>query len=126
MVESAFTAMPRSASVALISRSVMPVLAEVIARRSSACASSSGRRWPPILAGAVLPVRRTRCISLTAADGLTAKRSAACRIELPCATARTIRSRRSRDKGAVMVRSNALTPSTLESDHPIPCNPDPL
>jgi hypothetical protein len=58
-----------------------------------------------------------------AADELTWNRSAACRIELPSATARTIRSRRSRDKGA-MVSSNALTPDTLESDQPIPCNPE--
>ena len=126
IVESAFTAMPRSASAALISRSVIPALADVIARRSSAWGSSSGRRWPPIFAGAVLPVRRTRCISLTAADALTSKRSAAPRIELPSATARTIRSRRSQDNGAVMVSSSALTPSTLESDLPIPCNPEPL
>src|SRR3954469_4543942 len=54
-----------------------------MARRTSACASRRGRRAPPILAGAALPVRRTRCISLMAADALTAKRRAACRIELP-------------------------------------------
>jgi hypothetical protein len=126
MVERAFTAMPRSASATLISRNVIPAFAEVIARRSSAWASSSGRRWPPILAGAVLPVRRTRCISLTAADGLTSNRKTACRIDAPPSTARTIRSRRSRDNGAVMVSSNALTPSTLESDLPIPFNPEPL
>jgi hypothetical protein len=39
--------------------------------------------------------RPTRCISLIAADGLTAKRWAAARIELPRSTARTMRSRRS-------------------------------
>jgi hypothetical protein len=54
-----------------------------------------------------------------AADGLTAKRSAALRIELPSA-----RSRRSRDNGAVMVSSPALTPGTLESERPMPCNPE--
>jgi hypothetical protein len=78
------------------------------------------------LAGAVLPVRRTRCISLMAADALTAKRRAACRIELPLSTARTIRSRRSRDNGAVMVNSAALAPGTLQSEHLIPCKPEPL
>jgi hypothetical protein len=46
---------------------------------------------------------RSRCISLIAADGLTAKRRAASRIELPCSTARTIRSRRSNDIGAGMI-----------------------
>jgi hypothetical protein len=33
-------------------------------------------------AGAELPVARTRCMSFIAADGLTAKRRAAARIEL--------------------------------------------
>jgi hypothetical protein len=37
--------------------------------------------------------RATRCISLIAADGLTANRRAASRIELPRSTARTILSR---------------------------------
>ncbi|MGH6897706.1 MAG: hypothetical protein ACREJ5_14385 [Geminicoccaceae bacterium] len=40
---------------------------------------------------------------MIAADGLTAKRRAAARIELPCSTARTIRSRRSNDIGAGMI-----------------------
>ena len=61
-----------------------------------------------------------------AADALTAKRRAACRIELPPSTARTIRSRRSWDKGAVLINSTAFTPSTLESEHLIPCKPEPL
>ena len=61
------------------------------------------RRWPPKREGAALPVVRTRCISLIAADGLTAKRRAAWRIELPRSTARTIRSRRSKDIGAGMI-----------------------
>jgi len=125
-VDSAFTTIPRAASVALISRSVIPVWRNTMARRASACASRRGRRAPPIFAGAVLPVRRTRCMSLMAADALTAKRRAACRIELPLSTARTIRLRRSWDKGAVMMNSTALTPSTLESEHLIPCKPEPL
>ena len=45
---------------------------------------------PAIAAGAALPVVRTRCISSIAADGLTAKRWAASRIELPRSIARTI------------------------------------
>src|SRR5215213_597205 len=121
MVDSAFTTMPRTASAAWISRSVIPAWRDTMARSSSACFSSRGRREPPIFAGAVLPVRRTRCISLTAAEALTAKRRAACRIVLPPSTARTIRSRRSWDKGAVMISSTALTPRTWESDHLIPC-----
>ena len=52
-------------------------------------------RWPPMRAGAMLPVSRTRRISLTAAEGLTSYRAAARRIELPPSTARTIRRRRS-------------------------------
>src|SRR3954469_24847362 len=80
----------------------------------------------PNLRWAVLPVWRTRCISLIAAEALTAKRRAACRIVLPPSTACTIRSRRSWDKGAVMINSTALTPSTLESEHLIPCKPEPL
>ena len=113
MVDSALTTIPRAPRAALISRSVIPAWRNTMARRTSACASRSGRRAPPILAGAVRPVRRTRCISLMAADALTAKRRAACRIELPPSTARTIRSRKSWDKGAVMINSTALTPSTL-------------
>src|SRR3954467_1932637 len=61
-----------------------------------------------------------------AAEALTAKRRAACRIVLPPSTTRTIRSRRSWDKGAVMINSTALTPSTLEAEHLIPCKPEPL
>jgi hypothetical protein len=49
-------------------------------------------------------VARTRCISLIAADGLTANRRAAARIELPASTARTIRRRRSMDIGAGTIR----------------------
>ncbi len=45
--------------------------------------------------GSVLPVSGTRRISLMAADALTSKRLAACRIELPASTARAIRCRRS-------------------------------
>src|SRR3954451_17833517 len=61
-----------------------------------------------------------------AAEALTAKRRAACRIGLPPSTACTIRSRRSLDKGAVMINSTALTTSTLEAEHLIPCKPEPL
>jgi hypothetical protein len=57
------------------------------------------------LAGAALPVARTRCISLIAADGLTAKRRAASRINLSRSTARTICSRRSMEIGAGMAIS---------------------
>jgi hypothetical protein len=70
--------------------------------RSASYGASSGRRCPPKRAGAALPVVRTRCISLIAADGLTAKRRTASRIEPPCSTARTIRRRKSRDIGAGM------------------------
>jgi hypothetical protein len=61
-----------------------------------------------------------------AAEALTAKRRAACCIVLPPLAARTIRSRRSWDKGAVMMNSTALTPGTWESDHLIPCKLEPL
>ncbi len=126
MVESAFTARPRAARATLISRSVIPVWLDTMARRSSACVSRRGRRQPPIWAGAVQPLRRTRCISLMAAEALTAKRRAACRNVLPPSTARTLRSRRSWDKGAVMINSTALAPSTLQSKHLIPCKTEPL
>jgi hypothetical protein len=61
-----------------------------------------------------------------AAEALTAKRPAACRIGLPSSTARTIRSRRSWDKGAVMINSITLAPDTRESDLLIPCKTAPL
>src|SRR3954451_21038762 len=126
MVDSAFTTIPRAASVSLISRRVTPAWLDAMARRASACASRRGRREPPIFAGAVLPVRRSRCINFIAAEALTAKRRAACRIGLPPSTACTIRSRRSWDKGAVMMSSTALTPGTLQSEHLIPCKSEPL
>ena len=54
------------------------------------------------------PPWRKRRTSFTAADGLTSKRRAAYRIEEPPATARTIRSRQSRDRGAGMGRLPAI------------------
>ena len=71
----------------------------------------NGTTVPPKRAGAQEPLSRTRRIRLIAADGLTSKRKAACRIELPPSTARTIRSRRSWDKGAGIIASRLiLTP----------------
>jgi hypothetical protein len=107
-------AMSRPASSSRISASVMPGLAVVSSRSRFSCPASSGLRQPPIFAGAVLPVSRTRRISLTTADGLTSKRRAAARAELPCSTAPTSRRRRSWDKGAVITASllNRHPPST--------------
>jgi hypothetical protein len=62
-----------------------------------------------------LPVARTRCISLIAADGLTANRRAAWRIELPPATARTILCLRSKDIGGGMTPPQL--PQLLLSNH---------
>ncbi len=126
MVESAFTTMPRACRASRISLSVIPGLLAAIVRRVLACGSRIGRREPPIFAGAVLPVWRTRCISLMAAEALTAKRRAACRIVLPPSTACTIRSRRSWDKGAVMINSITLAPDTRQPDLLIPCKTAPL
>ena len=126
MVDSAFTAIPRACRAPRISVSVIPGLLVAIARSVSACGSRIGRRWPPIFAGAGLPVWRTRSISLMAAEALTAKRRPACRIVLPSSTACTIRSRRSWDNGAVITNSTALAPRTSESDHLIPCKTKPL
>jgi hypothetical protein len=75
---------------------------------------------PPKRAGAALPVVRTRCISLIAADGLTAKRRAASRIELPPSTDRTIRTRRSNDIGAGMTIIPFVSTVIVESQAPIP------
>src|SRR3954462_620246 len=44
MVDSALTTIPRTASAALISRSVIPAWLDTMARSSSACFSSRGRR----------------------------------------------------------------------------------
>jgi hypothetical protein len=66
-------------------------------------------------AGAGLPVARTRGISLIAAQGLSAKRRAAPRIELPCATARTIRRRRSIQIAAGLTTSRL--PPPISSNH---------
>jgi hypothetical protein len=97
---------PRPISSSRISASVMPLRVVVSSRSRSSCpAKIGGYRKPPIFAGAVLPVSRTRCISLIAADGLTSNRAAASRAELPSATARTSRWRKSSDKGAVITAS---------------------
>jgi hypothetical protein len=73
-------------------------------------------------AGAVLPVLRTRCISLIAADGPTAKRRAAARIGLPRSTAPTILRLRSNDIGASMAASPAASTFIVESSAPMPSN----
>ena len=67
-----------------------------------------GEQQPPICAGAMLPVARTRRISVAAAVALTSKRCAAARAELPASTARTSRCRRSAESGAVIVVSRLL------------------
>jgi hypothetical protein len=54
-------------------------------------------------------------MSLIAADGLTAKRRAAARIELPCSTARTMRRRRSNEIGAGMMTSRLVSTDIVES-----------
>ena len=95
MVDSAFTPIPSACNASRISLRVTPVRLVAIRRSASAYGSKIGRRWPPTLAGFALPVSRTRRISLIAADGLTANRSAAARAELPASTKRTIRSRKS-------------------------------
>ncbi len=73
-----------------------------------------------------LPLSRTRRSNLTAADGLTSKREAAWRIDDPPSTARTIRSRRSREKGAGMGRLAAEFDATPESAPAIPRKRNPL
>jgi hypothetical protein len=59
---------------------------------------------------------------LIAADGLTANRRAASRIELPSVTARTIRSRRSNDIGAGMTHIPLVSTIIVESQALIPRN----
>jgi hypothetical protein len=81
-----------------------------------------GPPMPAVALGAALPVARTRCISLIAADGLTAKRRAASRIELPRSTARTIRNGRSMEIGAGMATSRLFSTAIVESQAPIPRN----
>ena len=66
--------------------------------------------------------RATRCISLIAADGLTAKRWAAARIELPRSTARAILRRRSMEIGAGMATSRLVSTVIVESQALIPRN----
>jgi hypothetical protein len=95
MVESARTTMPRSRKAAWISARVMCGRLLTRLRSRPAWASRMGRRWPPIWAGAVLPLSRTRRMSLMTADGLTSKRMAAQRLDEPASTARRMRMRRS-------------------------------
>jgi hypothetical protein len=102
IVESPARTPQRRCNSVWISARVRSGVAATSRRRSASWGASTGRRCPPERAGAALPVARTRCISLMAADGLTAKRRAAPRIEPPLSTACTIRSRRSMDIGAAM------------------------
>jgi hypothetical protein len=64
-------------------------------------------------AGAALPVVCTRCMSLIAAEGLTAKRRAAARIDLPRSTVRTIR--KSEAIGAGMATFRLVSTDIVES-----------
>jgi hypothetical protein len=57
---------------------------------------------PPYRAGATVPSRRQRCISLITKLTLTAKLRAAARRASPASTARTTRSRRSIEYGRVI------------------------
>src|SRR5215216_720643 len=59
-----------------------------------------------------------------AEDGLTSNRAAACRIELPSATARTIRARRSCDKGSAMAEPLALAPDTVNQTNRFSATPN--
>jgi hypothetical protein len=110
IVESPARSPQRRCSSVWSSASVRSGVASTSLRRSASWGSRTGRRCPPYRSGAALPVARTRCISLIAADGLTAKRRAASRIELPCSTARTIRSRRPMEIGAGMATSRLSQP----------------
>ena len=73
-------------------------------------------------AGAGLPVARTRCMSLIAVDGLTAKRRAVARIELPRSTARTMRRRRSIGDRCRHDDIPVASTVIVESQVPIPRN----
>jgi hypothetical protein len=79
-------------------------------RGRSACHVGGGRGLVEVRAvargRAALPVVRTRRISLIAVDELTARRRAASQIGLPRSTARTIRSRRSKETGAGMTSNH--------------------
>ena len=83
---------------------VAGIYAPASAAPSSSLAASDpgsrGRLYPPILPSSVRPVARTRAINLVAADELIAKRAVA--FELPLSTTRTIRARKSDDKGSAM------------------------
>ncbi len=64
------------------------------------------------------PVSRARRTIFTAADGLTSKRRAASRAELPASTARTRRRRRSWDRGAVITASPLKRERRIRSRDP--------
>ena len=84
-------------------------------------ATSSGRRGRHTARGR-REVARTRCISSIAADGPTAKRWAAARIEPPRSTARAILRRRSMEIGAGMATSPPGSTVIVESQELIPRN----
>lgn len=96
------TPMLCSRTSAWISTSEISALAFRRASTRALCGSRMGRQSPSKRAGAGLPLWRRRRISFAAADGLTSKRKAACRMEGHSFTVRTIRSRKSRDGGAGM------------------------
>jgi hypothetical protein len=71
----------------------------------------------------VHPPRCAPAIHSRHQGGATANQAAACRIELPSATARTIQVRRSCDKGCAMLRLRP-SPRHPESHHSIRRNPN--
>ncbi len=119
MVEVAPTTIPYWRSSVWISLSEVSALVSGRANTTAPCGSRMGWRCPPKRAGAGLPLWRKRCISVTAADGLTSKRRAACRMDNSPCTARTIRSSKSRDRGAGMGCSRPNGISSTDSAQPL-------
>lgn len=74
---------------------------------------------PPILAGSVLPVSRTRRTSLIAAEAPTSKRAAAAPAELPASTARASRLRKPCAKGAVVTAPRLNRHPRIRTTEPV-------
>ena len=66
------------------------------------CSASAARSSASVIPGLAAVSCRSRRISVIAAEGLTSNRRAAARAELPASTARTKRSRKAADSGAVI------------------------
>src|SRR5690606_32636257 len=106
------TMTPRSLSKSLRRCSVRCGTSSTWRQTKSRCASSRHLRWPPNLAGATLPVSRSRFDHLMTVDGARPNRAAMERLLSPDLIAFATRERRSSEEGFAM-HAGPLSPACM-------------